>query len=503
MSSTLVQEPEAAPTRPARSGRHANTTLVVLFLSLGGLSFALLQSLVAPALPAISADLQASVTDISWIMTAYLLSASVLTPILARLGDMAGKRKIMLVVLVLLAAGTVVAGLATSLPVLVAGRVLQGAAGAILPLSIGIVRDELPKERVSVTVGMLSAISGIGAGLGIVLAGPIVDHLSWEWLFWLPLVLVAAALVGVAVGVPESPVRTPGRLDLVGTFVLSVSLVSLLLAISKGRAWGWDSGQTLALFAVGVVGLVAFVLVELRVREPLIDMRLLAIRGVWPANAVGLTFGFLMFGTFLVIPTLLELPAATGYGFGKSITQAGLFLLPTTLMLIVFGPVAGILARKYGAKLPMVLGAVAGTAAYALPAVAHDQLWQIVASGLLSGAAIGLVFAAMSNAIIAAVPATHTGQATSVNAIVRTVGGSIGTAVVAAVIASDVTPQGIPTDHAFTLGFAVCAAVGVLAIAAALAMPSRRARAGASDEAGSAGSADDVDAELDALTAGH
>jgi EmrB/QacA subfamily drug resistance transporter len=473
VSSTIVLEPEAEPARPVRSGRHANTTIVVLFLSLGGLSFALLQSLVAPALPAIATDLQASMTDISWVMTAYLLSASVLTPILARLGDMAGKRKILLVVLALLAAGTVLAGLATTLPVLVAGRVLQGAAGAILPLSIGIVRDELPKERVSVTVGMLSAISGIGAGLGIVLAGPIVDNLSWEWLFWLPLVLVGAALLGVAFGVPESPVRTPGRLDIVGTLILSVSLVSLLLAISKGHAWGWDSAQTLGMFALGAVGLVVFVLVELRLKEPLIDMRLLASRRVWPANAVGLTFGFLMFGTFLVVPTLLEMPEAVG-GFGLSITQAGLFLLPTTLMLIVFGPVAGILVRRYGAKLPLVVGAVLGTAAYALPAVGHDHLWQIVASGLLSGAAIGMVFAAMSNAIIDAVPATHTGQATSVNAIVRTVGGSIGTAVVAAVIASDTSAQGIPSDHAFTLGFAVCALVGVLAILAALAMPGRR-----------------------------
>ncbi|WP_456789170.1 MFS transporter [Cellulomonas sp. P5_C5] len=491
MSSTIVQEPEA-PARPVRSGRHANTTVVVLFLSLGGLSFALLQSLVAPALPAIAADLQASMTDISWVMTAYLLSASVLTPILARLGDMAGKRKILLVVLALLAAGTVLAGLATTLPMLVAGRVLQGAAGAILPLSIGIVRDELPKERVSVTVGMLSAISGIGAGLGIVLAGPIVDNLSWEWLFWLPLVLVGAALLGVAFGVPESPVRTPGRLDIVGTLILSVSLVSLLLAISKGREWGWDSAQTLGMFALGAVGLVAFVLVELRLKEPLIDMRLLANRRVWPANAVGLTFGFLMFGTFLVVPTLLEMPEAAG-GFGLSITQAGLFLLPTTLMLIVFGPVAGILVRRYGAKLPLVVGAVLGTAAYALPAVGHDHLWQIVASGLLSGAAIGMVFAAMSNAIIDAVPATHTGQATSVNAIVRTIGGSIGTAVVAAVIASDTSAQGIPTDHAFTMGFAVCAAVGVLAILAALAMPGRRRR----------NPVDAVDAELETLVAGH
>ena len=237
--------PATGPT--ARSGRHANATLIVLFLSLGGLSFAVLQSLVAPALPAIAADLQSSTGNISWILTAYLLSASVLTPIFGRLGDMIGKRKVMVIVLVILFAGTLVAALSTTLPVLIAGRALQGAAGAILPLSIGIVRDELPREKVGVTVGLLSAIFGIGAGLGIVLAGPIVDNLSWEWLFWFPLVLIVVALLGVVFGVPESPVRKPGRLDVLGAGILSVSLVSLLLAISKGREWGWGAPQTVLL----------------------------------------------------------------------------------------------------------------------------------------------------------------------------------------------------------------------------------------------------------------
>jgi EmrB/QacA subfamily drug resistance transporter len=456
--------------------RHANTTLVVLYLSLGGLAFAVLQSLVAPALPVLAHDLQASTGDISWVLTAYLLSASVLTPILGRLGDISGKRKVLLVVLAILAAGTLLAAVAPNLPILIVARALQGAAGAILPLSIGIVRDLLPREKVGVTVGLLSAIFGIGAGLGIVAAGPIVDHLSWHWLFWLPLVLIVVALIGVTVGVPESKVRTPGRLDLVGAAILSVSLVALLLAISKGREWGWGSAETLVLMIVGTVALVVFVLVELRVKEPLIDMRLMAIRGVWATDLVGLTFGFAMFGTFLLIPTLLELPAATGYGFGKSVSEAGLFLLPTTLMMLIFGPLSGLLERKFGPKLPMFLGAVSVTAAFALPAVAHSSLWQLLVSGALTGIGIGLAFAAMSNAIIEAVPATQTGEATSVNSIVRTVGGSIGSAVIAAVIVSDVTPQGIPTDHAFTTGFWVATGVSALAVLASLALPSVRRR---------------------------
>ena len=459
---------------PARTGRHANTSLVVLFLSLGGLAFAVLQSLVAPALPVIAHELHASTDDISWVLTAYLLAASVLTPILGRLGDIVGKRKVLLAVLILLAAGTLLAALAPNLPILIVARVLQGAAGAIFPLAIGIVRDELPRERVGVTVGLLSAIFGVGGGLGIVLAGPIVEHFSWPWLFWFPLILIGVALLGVIFGVPESPLRTPGRLDMVGAAILSVALAALLLAISKGSDWGWGGARTIGLLAVGAVALVVFVLFELRVREPLIDMRLIALRGVWTTNLVGLTFGFAMYGSFLLIPTLLELPASTGYGFGKSVSTAGLFLLPSTLMMMVFGPLSGILERRYGPKLPLILGAILETAAFALPAFAHSATWQILVAGVLSGAGLGFAFAAMSNAIIESVPASHTGEATSVNSIVRTVGGSVGSAVVAAVLSGEVTAQGIPTDHAFSAGFGVSAAVAALAVVASFLLPRRR-----------------------------
>ena len=432
-------------------------------------------------------------------MTAYLLAASVLTPILGRLGDMVGKRRVLLVVLAVLAAGTLLAALSTSLPVLIAARALQGAAGAILPLSIGIVRDELPRAKVSVTVGLLSAIFGIGGGLGIVLAGPIVDHLSWEWLFWFPLGLIVIALLGVLIGVPESPVRAPGRLDLLGTGFLSVSLVSLLLAISKGREWGWGDATTLGLLLLGAVTLVVFVGVELRVPEPLVNMRLMAIRGVWSTNLVGLTFGFAMFGTFMLIPLLLELPTATGYGFGRTVSAAGLFLMPTVITMMIFGLLSGLLDRRFGPKVPMLFGAGAVTAAFALPAFTHHAIWHLLVSGLLTGAGIGLAFAAMSNAIVEAVPATHTGEATSVNTIMRTIGGSIGTAVVAAVIAANVTPRGLPTDRAFTEGFWVCAGVGLLAVLASLALPSARRR---HDQAVAAG-VDDLPPEPEHLHLQH
>jgi EmrB/QacA subfamily drug resistance transporter len=462
--------------RPGTASRGSGNSLLVLYLSLGGLAFAVLQSLVAPALATIGRDLHASTASSSWIITAYLLSASVLTPILGRLGDMVGKRKVLIGVLAVLALGTLLAALAPNLAVLIVARALQGAAGAILPLSIGAVRDALPREKVGVTVGLLSAIFGVGAGIGIVAAGPIVEHLSWHWLFWLPLVLVVVALLGAIFGMKESAVRAPGRLDVLGAGILSVGLVALLLAISKGQAWGWGDAKTVGLLALGVVALIVFVVTELRVTEPLIDIRLMRVRGVWATDLVALVLGFAMFGTFVLVPTLLQLPAATGYGFGKSVSQAGLFLLPTVLMMIVFGPVAGLLDRRFGPKLPMFIGTVLVGCAFVVPAIGHGAVSAVLLSGVLTGAGIGFAFAAMSNAIIESVPAAQTGEATGVNTIARTIGSSIGTAVIAAVITSHTTAGGLPTDAAFTTGFWVCAGVAVLAVVAALALPAAHRR---------------------------
>lgn len=486
----------AAP--PARTGRHANAPLVVLFLSVAGLAFALLQALVTPALPVIARDLHSSSSGVSWVLTAFLVSAAVATPIFGRLGDIAGKRRVLLVVLLVGAAGTLLAAVATSLWMLILARAVQGVSGATLPLCIGIARDELPQARVGIAVGLLSATVGIGGGLGCVLAGPIVGHLTWEWLFWVTLGVIGLALLGVSIGVPESPVRKPARLDLLGATLLSAALVSLLLAITKGREWGWTSWITIGLFIGGAAELAIFVLVEVRRRDPLINLRLMAHRAVWTTDLVGLTFGLAMFGLFLLVPTLLELPVATGYGFGASVTTAGLLLMPATSVMLVFGPLSGLLGHYFGSKLPLVLGSIALAAGYAVPAVDHSSTSMLLVSMLLIGIGVGMGFAAMANAIVEAVPIHHTAEATSINAVMRTIGGSIGMTVIAAVIASNSTPQGVPTDRAFTASFWICAGAGGLPILAALALPSMRRR---HDEAGAAG-VEDGDAPDDAIIAG-
>jgi EmrB/QacA subfamily drug resistance transporter len=453
--------------------QHHGLTLAVL--AVAGLSFALLQTMVAPALPAIQHEYGASTTAVTWVLTVYLLSASIFTPVLGRLGDMFGKERLLVIVLLVLAAGTLIAALSSSLELLIAGRAVQGAGGAIFPLAFGIIRDEFPLERIGAAIGLISATFGIGGGAGLVLAGVIVDHLDYTWIFWLSLVVILGAVVATHFFVPESPVKTPARIDWGGAALLAAGLGSGLLGVSEGNGWGWGSAPVLALLAASAVLLVAWGRYELRVAEPLVDMRMMRLRGVWTTNVTGLMVGFGMFGSFLLVPQLVEMPAAAGFGFGASVTQAGLFLLPSAAVMLFAGPFAGWLGGRLGPRTPVLIGISLVTLGFVQLAVLHDAHWHIYLNSVITGAGIGLSFAAMATLIVEAVPQTQTGIATGMNTIMRSIGGALGAQVSASIVGAHVTASGLPTESGFVTAFLVSAGALALAFAAALLIPRRAA----------------------------
>jgi EmrB/QacA subfamily drug resistance transporter len=455
---------------PTPDRQHYRITLAVL--ALGGTAFALLQSLVAPALPEIQHSLHTSESGVTWVLTAFLLSASVATPLVGRIGDIHGKEHVLVASLAALALGTVISGLATSLPLMIAGRVVQGIGGAIFPLAFGIIRDEFPRERVAGGLGLMSAIIGIGGGAGIVLAGIIVDHLSYHWLFWFPLVPVLIAMVATALYVPESPIKALSRISIRAAVLLSIGLAAVLLAVSQAVSWGWGSPRTLGLAAAGLAVLAVWVRVEIASPEPLVDMRMMRLRGVWTVNAAAFLLGFGMFASFVLIPQLVTLPESTGIGFGASVTQAGLFMVPSTVGMLLIGPMAGRLERRFGSKPPLFVGVVFSAVSFVLLGVAHDAPADIyVASGLL-GIGIGLAYAAMANLIVSAVPMEQTGVATGVNTIMRYLGGALGSQVIASILTAN-TAAGVPSDRAFTIAFWLAAGVCVLGAATTALVPSR------------------------------
>ncbi len=457
-------------TQPVR--QHYKVTFALL--AMAAVSYALLQSLVAPALPDIQHALHTSVNSASWVLTAYLLSASVATPLIGRLGDMHGKERLLVVVLLLLCVATVVSALATSLAVMLVGRVVQGAAGGVFPLAFGIIRDEFPRDRVAGAVGIMSALAGVGGGAGVVLAGPIVENLGIHYLFWLPLVALVPATIAIHRFVPESPLRVPGRINWTGAGLMSLGLAAVLLAVSEAPVWHWLSAKTLVLLTVGIVLLVAWVRSEARSHHPLVDMRMMRIRGVWTTNAVAALLGFGMYASFILLPDFVETPARVGYGFGSSVTGAGLFLVPSTLAMLIAGAQTGRLEKRFGSKPPLLAGAALTAAAYTLLAVARTEHWEIYLAAVLLGAGIGLAFAAMVNLIIENVGPTETGIATGMNTVTRTVGGAFGGAATASILAGTMGSTGYPSTHGFTLAFGACALALGLGLVVGLAIPQRR-----------------------------
>jgi len=450
--------------------QHYNVTLAAL--TLAGIAYALQQTMVVPALPALQRDLHTSTTWVTWLLTGFLLVSAVATPILGKLGDQHGKERLLLISMSVFFVGCVAAIFAWNIWTLIAARAVQGAGGAVFPLSFAIIKDEFPNEKVGSAVGIVSAVFAIGGGLGLVLSGVIVDHLSWRWLFIVGAAGVGASVVMISKFVPESPIKTPTRLDVPGAVLLSLLLGSLLLALTEGEAWGWTSAGIVGLFVTSAVAFAVWIRVELRVPEPMLDMRMLSRRPVLLTNLTALIAGYAMFGAFVLLPNFVETPRGLAhgvaslvhYGFGASSTHTGLYLLPGALAGFASGPLAGAMGRRWGSKWPLSVGMVFAGVGIALLALWHDHPWQIVVGMLVLGGGIPFTFAAMAKIIVDSVRPQETGVASGMNTVMRTVGGVIGAQVGAAILSADtIGATGVAAESAFVTAFWIAAGAALLA----------------------------------------
>jgi EmrB/QacA subfamily drug resistance transporter len=453
--------------RPAE--RSPRGVLVVLVLA--GLSFALSQTLVIPALPALARELDASPSSVSWVITGFLLSSSVATPIIGKLGDVFGRGRVLAWVMVTFSIGAVVCAVAPSVEVLIAGRVIQGVASGVFPLAFGIVRDTFPPARVTGGLGLIGSIFGIGGGIGLPLSGVIIDHVDVAWLFWANLISVPAALAAFWL-VPPSPAARRMRIDWLGAAVLSVALSALLLGVSQAGEWGWGSVAVLGLVVGGAAAMALFVVIQASVREPLIELAVLRRPVVAATNLASFLSGAAMFVGFLLIPQIAMAPRETGYGFAASATVAGLIVAPAALSQLFTGTVGRRLGALIGFRAVLWCGTVLITLASLLLAFAHDEAWELLVAGTVLGTGISFCFASLSNLVVAAVPPSDVGIATGIQTVTRTVGGAFGSAAAIAILAGDVVEAtGQPSDGAYTAAFVFAAVVGVLALGAALWVP--------------------------------
>ncbi|WP_420711756.1 MFS transporter [Streptomyces sp. NRRL B-24720] len=462
-------------------GRPRGSRGLVLALGLGAMVVSMMQTLMVPVLGIVQRDLHASAADVSWLTTATLLSAAVCTPLLSRAGHRYGARPVLLAVLALTLAGSVLAALAESLPLLIAGRVLQGAATAVFPLAQAVLRAELPAERLPAAMGTISGTLAFGTGLALAGAGLLTggDAPDYHRVFWLAAAVSALSLLAVAVLVPPSRPACGGHTDWRGAAGLTVALVLLLLPLSRATVWGWASGWTSGCLAASAVAAMFWVRVERAAPDPLVDVRILVHRPVLLANLAGLLLGFAMFSQFILVSALVQIQPTAGYGFGASVLRASLeYLLPSSLASMATARLAGVLGRRTGPRRTLALGALAGAAGFALLAVSHGSSAAVIGSGLLVGIAIAFGFATLPAVLLAAVPPEHTGVANGVNSVARSVGSAMASALVATLVAAG-DPGRPPAESRFTLCFALAgAALALIAVLARFGMTPPRGSAG-------------------------
>lgn len=476
-----MPSPTAASTNAPVDRAPRSSGLVIAVLAAAGMAVAFQQTLIVPLVSDLPEIFGTTVDSSSWLLTITLLTGAVATPIVTKLADMHGKRRMIVLALSVMVAGSLLLALTSSFAAAMVGRALQGLAAAVIPIGISILRDELPKERVGFGIALMSATLGIGGGLGLPLSGLLYEGTGWHSIFWVSGTVTFLILLATLKVVPESPVRSAGSFDLLGAVVLSIALTALMLVISKGATWGWASTAILALAAGCVLTFALWVPLQLRRSEPMVDLRTAASRPVLLTNVASVMTTIGMMANGLLTVPFVEAPTATGYGFGVSVMTAGLLMAPSGLVMVVFAPVSGRLLDRIGGRLTLILGAVVVAVSYFARPVLDEALWQVVVASTLCGLGAAIAFAAMPVLIMSAVPITETASANGINSLMRAVGmasASAGTAaifasVTTAVTAADGTTATVPSTTAFTLGFAVCGGFAVVAAVVAAFIPTR------------------------------
>ncbi|MEU9460090.1 MFS transporter [Streptomyces sp. NPDC048312] len=486
-----IPAPTTGTTTAAAEAPHPRFAVGVLAFC--GVVVAVMQTIVVPLLPHIPALTGASPAAASWLVTVTLLTGAVFTPVLGRVGDMYGKRRVLVASLLVLVVGSVLCAVSSHIGVLITGRALQGAALAVLPLGISILRDELPPERVLSAVALMSSTLGIGAAIGLPVAALVVENFDWHTMFWVSGAIGVIDIVLVLWCVPESPLRTRGRFDALGALGLSGALVCLLLAVTQGADWGWTSARTVGLLAAAVVVALIWGAYELRVASPMVDLRVSARPAVLLTNIAALLIGFAFYANSLVTAQMVQEPKETGYGLGASLVVSGLCLLPGGVMMVVLSPVSARISAKYGPKVSLALAAGVIGCGYVVRYFTSHNLWLIIGGATVVASGTAIAYSALPALVMRGVPVSETGAANGLNTLMRSIGQAFCSATVAAVLANITFRVGgrtAPTLHAYQLVFLIAAGAALAALLVTLCLPGGRTPAtGATGSTGVTGEA--------------
>lgn len=452
--------------------------LIIAALFLAEMTVTFEASMIYAALPTLIRQFGDPI-KVGWLITIHMLVAAAASPVVGRLGDIRGRKRLVVVLLTLALVGSVLSALSTNLGVVLVGRALQGLSAVVLPLSIGIVRESLPEEKVPMGIGVLTTALGAGAALGLVAGGMIVDHLNWHALFWASAALLAASLAGIAAFVPDRP-GTPTRrpIDWIEGLLPVPAIALMLFALGTTKEAGWLAPKVLAMFAVCLVLFALWARRSLRAEEPFVDLRLFQNRNFAVANLITILLGMGTMQIVYVFSAYMQSPGWTAVGLGLTATIAGLAKLPSNLLSFFAGPLAGRLMQRAGNRATVMAGALLAASGWCAAMLLPNVLGLVIALLCVISFGTTMLQAALPNIVVATVPHNRTSEAIGSMQVVRGIAAAIGAQVIAMLLASRTVaaPRGgaqFPAPSSYMLTMAVMAGLTLAGAACAMLLRAR------------------------------
>lgn len=374
---------------------------------------------------------------VGWLVTGHLIVGAGSALVAARMGDLRGRKKVMLVLLAVAALGSVISAVGTAFWVVLAGRAMQGIIGAMLPLGIGVAREALREEKVPLGVGLIVTASSVGSASGLIIGGAIIDNFDWQWLFAAGAFMLTVSLVAVWMFVPRNPGAAPDHpIDWIDGMLPVTGITSLVLAISLSKALGWLDPLVMVLTAAGLAVLAFWAWRNLRTRYPLISLRLLFERNVAVANIVSIFMALGTYHVMLVFAPLIQAPTWTVVGLGMTATMAGMVKLPSNLLAFTAGPLAGWIASRFNNKAALIIGSCFGIAGWGLTALMPDSVIEIILLLCLISYGTTMLMTGCLNLVASSVPTESTSEAIASLSVVRTMFMAIGSQVIAVILST-------------------------------------------------------------------
>ena len=407
--------------------KNRDSGIILGLMAFAGTLIVYVETMIVPAIPVFIKFFDTTYDNVSWVITAYIITGTVAAGIFGKLGDVFGKRRVFLILSLIYAIAVSFGGFATTLDELIAIRVIQGIGFGMFPLAYAIINDVVPKRELALAQGIMSATFAVGAGIGLVIGAYITEYFGWQWSYHsaIPVAFALFILSYFYLKDYAEPVRE--KIDFDGVALLGIPLVFLIFGLSEGQTYGWTSITIISMFILSGILFYIFVRYESNAENPFINIQLVRKRNVLIANFVGLFAMSGMYFLFFTVPTLLQDPEPAG--FGKTILESGIIMLPATVMAMVSAPLASLETEKKGPKASMITGLSIGLISFIMLIFFRSTIFDIIYAAVVLGIGFSFILVGVINLLLISTPNERAGEATGMNTVFREIGMSIAPAI--------------------------------------------------------------------------